>query len=230
MRAELNRDLCTVIVVENLCIRQGAFCLDGVSLEVPAGAYGVLMGRTGTGKTTILEAICGLRPVEAGRIRLPVGDATGLRPAERGIGYVPQDAALFPTMTVEEHLAFPLRIRRWPKDRVRRRVADLAAMLGIGPLLGRRPFGLSGGERQRIALGRAMAFHPAVLCLDEPLSALDHETREQMYDLLAGVRRQSGATVLHVTHSRRDARRLADTLLTLSNGEIVPGLVEGEED
>ncbi len=219
-----------MIACEDLRIEQGAFKLLGVSLEIPSGSYGALMGRTGSGKTTILEAICGLRPVAGGRIRLPVGDVVALRPAERDLGYVPQDGALFPTMTVAEHLAFALRIRRWPGEAIRRRVSELAELLGIENLLGRRPLGLSGGERQRVAIGRAVAFRPAVLCLDEPLSALDHQTRDQMYDLLAAVRHETGATVLHITHSREDARRLADTHLTLVDGRIVPGLLAGEED
>lgn len=219
-----------MIAVENLCIQQGAFRLDNVSLEIPNGAYGVLMGRTASGKTTILEAVCGLRPISAGRIRLSTGDVTWLRPAQRGVGYVPQDGVLFPTMSVEEHLAFALRIRRWPAGRIRRRVAELAAMLGIEPLLGRQPSGLSGGERQRVALGRALAFRPDVLCLDEPLSALDEQTREQMYGLLAEVRRQRSVTVLHVTHSSKEAQRLADTLLSLRDGKIVPGLLNGENE
>jgi ABC-type sugar transport system ATPase subunit len=219
-----------MIAIENLCIHQGRFRLENVSLEIPTGAYGVLMGRTASGKTTILEAVCGLRPMVAGRIRLPAGDVTHRRPAERGVGYVPQEGVLFPSMSVEEHLAFALRVRRWPADRVRRRVAELAAMLGIEPLLARRPQGLSGGERQRVALGRALSFRPDVLCLDEPLSALDEQTREQMYGLLAEVRRQRSVTVLHVTHSSKEAERLADTLLSLRDGKITPGLLNGQNE
>lgn len=219
-----------MIAIENLCIHQGRFRLENVSLEIPGGAYGVLMGRTASGKTTILEAVCGLRPIAAGRIRLPAGDVTHRRPAERGVGYVPQEGVLFPSMSVEEHLAFALRIRRWPADRVQRRVAELAATLGIEHLLTRRPQGLSGGERQRVALGRALSFRPDVLCLDEPLSALDEQTREQMYGFLAELRRQRSVTVLHVTHSSKEAERLADTLLSLRDGKITPGLLNGQND
>ncbi len=210
-----------MIVVEDLSIQQGEFRLDGVSFSIPSGSYGVLMGQTGSGKTTILEAVCGLRLVSAGKIFLPPGEVTRLRPSERGLGYVPQDGVLFPTMTIREHLAFALDVRRWPRAEIRRRVDEVAAMLGIEALLPRRPHGLSGGERQRVALGRALAFRPQVLCLDEPLSALDRATREQMYALLGDIRQRTGVTVLHITHSHHEARRLGDTLLRLVDGKVV---------
>src|SRR5919201_5691867 len=168
-----------MIAVENLTVRAGAFALEGVSFALDTGQYGVLMGRTGCGKTTLLEAVCGLKPVRGGRVRLLGRDVTDLPPADRGVGYVPQDLALFPTMTVREHLGFALEVRRWDPAEATRRVEELSAMLGLGPLLGRRPQGLSGGEAQRVALGRALSFRPRVLLLDEPLSALDDETRQE---------------------------------------------------
>ncbi len=201
-------------------IYQGSFALRHVSFEVPAQQYAVLMGKTGSGKTTLLEAICGLRPVAAGRIYLMGRDVTGLRPAARGVGYVPQDAGLFPRLTVREHLGFALAIRRWPRQTIARRVAELAELLGIGHLLDRRPQGLSGGEIQRVALGRALAMRPGVLILDEPLSALDEETRAEMYDLLRSVRAESQATVLHVTHNRSEAEQLADVMMEIHEGQV----------
>lgn len=212
-----------MIALDKVSVRAGAFSLSGISLEVPAGGYTVLMGRTGSGKTTLLEAICGLKPVWAGRVLLLERDVTALKPAERGIGYVPQDRALFPTMTVEEHLAFALVIRRWPAEAITRRVEELAELLGLGRLLGRRPQGLSGGESQRVALGRALAFHPEVLLLDEPLSALDDATREEMCGLLQSVRERTGVTTLHVTHNLSEAQRLADVVFVLAEGGIRPG-------
>jgi len=209
-----------MIAVENLTVRSGAFTLRGVSFALAAGEYGVLMGRTGSGKTTLLEAVCGLKPVVAGSVRLHGRDVTRLKPAERGLGYVPQDGALFPTMTVREHLAFAPDVRGWDARRTDDRVDELADLLGLRPLLGRRPQGLSGGEAQRVALGRALACRPGVLLLDEPLSALDEATREGMYGLLERVRRDTGVTVLHVTHSAGEARRLADRLLVLRDGVL----------
>jgi molybdate/tungstate transport system ATP-binding protein len=209
-----------MISLTGLTVRQGAFSLENVSLTVPTGDYAVLMGKTGSGKTTLLEAICGLRPVETGTIRLVGRDVTRLRPAARNVGYVPQDTALFTTLTVRDHLGFALSVRRWPRAAIRARVDELAQLLGIGPLLDRRPRGLSGGEAQRVALGRAIAIRPEVLLFDEPLSALDDETREGMYDLLRSVCRQMTVTVLHVTHSRAEARCLADRMFELAGGAV----------
>lgn len=209
-----------MIAVRALEYRVGDFALRDISLEVPGGAYGVLMGCTGSGKTSILEAICGLRPIVSGRVFLRGRDVTGLKAADRGVGYVPQDLAIFPRLTVEENIAFALTIRRWPAATVRARVEEVAALLGIERLLARRPAGLSGGEAQRVALGRAIAFSPAVLCLDEPLSALDEGTRDATGDLLKRVQERTGVTVLHVTHSRREAEKLADTVLHLEGGLI----------
>ncbi len=209
-----------MISLSQVSIRQGAFRLEGVSLEIPAGQYGVLMGKTGTGKTTLLEAICGLRPVAAGRIGLLGRDVTALRPAARGVGYVPQDGSLFSQLTVREHLAFALVVRRWSRAAIEQRVRELAELLVIEPLLDRRPKGLSGGEIQRVALGRALAMRPGVLLLDEPLSALDEDTRGEMCELLLSIRRQTEATVLHVTHNRSDAELLADRLFDLRNGGV----------
>ena len=141
---------------------------------------------------------------------LDIGDVTRDNPALRGIGYLPQDGALFSTMTVEENLAFALRVRRVDKKRIVARVRDLAELMGIGQLLSRKPHGLSGGERQRVALGRALAFEPSILCLDEPLSALDSEMREQILQLLLTIKRMKGVTTLHVTHDLDEAARLAD--------------------
>ncbi|MCA9266003.1 MAG: ATP-binding cassette domain-containing protein [Planctomycetales bacterium] len=209
-----------MIQIDQLSVRLGRFELHDVSFHVDAQQYGVLMGKTGSGKTTLLECICGLRPVHSGRILLAEQDVTHLKPAERGIGYVPQDLALFPTMTVQQHLEFPLHIRRWPVAKQRQRSAELADLLGIGPLLDRRPAGLSGGESQRVALGRALSFAPPVLLLDEPLSALDEDTRQQMYALLERVQEHTHVTVLHITHSSSEANRLADVRLQMTAGVV----------
>lgn len=212
-----------MIAVDHLAVRAGGFELRDVSLRVPAGAYAVLMGRTGSGKTTLLEALCGLRAAAAGTIRLDGVDVTRWKPAARGIGYVPQDGALFPTMTVREHLAFPLVIRDRPRVEIEARVAELTGLLGIAHLLDRRPRGLSGGEVQRVALGRALSFRPRILCLDEPLSALDETTRGEMYGVLDAARRHEGVTALHVTHNREDADRLATLRLRIEDGRVVEG-------
>ena len=216
-----------MIALENVSIRAGNFALDGVGFVVPAGQYGILMGKTGSGKTTILEAVCGLRKVLAGKIILMDREVTHVKAAERGIGYVPQDVALFPSLTVREHFAFALQIRNWTPKAIAARIDEMAELLDVRPLLDRRPLGLSGGEAQRVALGRSLSFHPKILCLDEPLSALDHDMRLDMCALLKRVKDQLGVTVLHITHDRNEAARLADTLFHIEDGGVIaPNSVE----
>lgn len=210
-----------MIRLADLALRQGAFALAGVTFAVPSGRYGVLMGTTGSGKTSLLEAIAGLRPVAAGTIWLDDRDVTRLAPGERGIGFVPQDGALFRTMTVYNHLAFALTLRREKAATVRQRVEELADWLGLRHLLDRRPAGLSGGEAQRVALGRALSFRPKYLLLDEPLSALDEQTRGSIVGILDGLRKAGEVTVLHVTHSRTEAERLADVRFRIDDGRVV---------
>jgi molybdate/tungstate transport system ATP-binding protein len=201
--------------VDHLRVEQGSFCLQGISFEVPDGAYAVLMGRTGSGKTTLLEAICGLRPVSGGTIHLGESPIHALSPGKRGIGLVPQDGALFPTMTVHDQIAFGPTVQNWKRKRISEKVEMLAEAMGITGLLKRRPFGLSGGERQRVALARALAIEPRLLCLDEPLSALDEQTREDMCALLKSLQMKIGFTALHVTHSQSEAQRLGDCVVQM---------------
>lgn len=209
-----------MIDVENLCLRQGLFQLTDVSLHVPAGRYAILMGRTGCGKTTVLEAVAGLRAITSGRVMLNERDVTGLTPAERDVGYVPQDGALFRTMTVRDNLAFALSIRNVAATRIRERVEQLADWLQLTHLLERRAIGLSGGETQRVALGRALANHPPILLMDEPLSSLDEETRDRMIELLRGLPQRARVTVLHVSHNRHEAEQLGELVFRLQDGRI----------
>ncbi|MDA1275976.1 MAG: ATP-binding cassette domain-containing protein [Verrucomicrobia bacterium] len=209
-----------MIAVRNLSVRAGQFALNEISFEIPAGEYGFLMGKTGCGKTTVLEAICGLRSVVSGTIELMGRDVTRAKPAMRDIGFVPQDSALFSNMTVREHLSFALVIRKWDAPSIKARVNELAEWLGLDRLLDRKPAGLSGGEAQRVALGRALSYSPGILCMDEPLSALDEETRAEMCGVLESVRSHTGVTILHVSHSLEEAKRLADRILVLKDGQL----------
>ncbi|MCP4888962.1 MAG: ABC transporter ATP-binding protein [Rubripirellula sp.] len=209
-----------MIELANVSIRAGDFQLSDVSFSIETGRYAVLMGRTGRGKTTVLEAICGLRKVTSGQILVHGTDVTCWPPADREIGYVPQDLALFPTLTVLQHLQFALRLRGQSKADIQNRTDELAEVLGIQHLLKRSIVGLSGGERQRVALGRALSFHPSVLLLDEPLSALDESTREEMQELLREIKRTANVTTLHVTHSTEEADALADCRIELDNGKF----------
>lgn len=211
------RDMINVV---NLTLQSGDFRLDNISFSIDTGHCGALMGPTGCGKTTILEAICGLRQVNGGQITLMGQNVTRLPPGDRGIGFVPQDCALFQTLTVYDHLAFGPRIHKWPKSAVHERVNELAEDLGISALLDRKPIGLSGGERQRVALGRALAARPAILCLDEPLSALDDERRDELCGVIQSMIHRHQVTTLLVTHDRRVADRLADVRFRLDDNRL----------
>lgn len=209
-----------MIELKEVTITAGQFSLKDVSFSVLEGEYAVLMGQTGQGKTTILEAICGLRTVACGKILIRKQDVTHWAPADREIGFVPQDLALFPTMNVSEHLGFGLGIRGMPRKATENRIHELAALLGIESLLKRSVHGLSGGESQRVALGRALAFRPSVLLLDEPFSALDDDTRTEMYTLLQSVTQSTGVTTLHITHSQAEARVLANRRFLVQDGAV----------
>lgn len=209
-----------MIQIQNLSIRQGAFALSGVSLEVPPGQYAVLMGKSGCGKTTLLEAVAGLRKPHTGTIALAGRDVTRLRPAARHVGYVPQDGVLFSTMTVRQNIGFALAVRGAAPAELAKRVCELADRLEVAHLLDRYPRFLSGGEKQRVALGRALASRPPVLLLDEPLSSLDDDTRDHLVGVLARLRDAREVTVFHVTHNRSEAERLADVVFRLEDGKI----------
>lgn len=198
--------------------------LSGVSVAIPAASYAVMMGKTGSGKTTLLEILCGLRRPDSGAIRIDGRDVTFAPPGKRGIGYVPQDGALFPTLTVREQIGFGLRMRRVPPSGIEAGVVEAAEQVGVAPLLDRLPQGLSGGERQRVALARALVVKPSILLLDEPLASVDEDTQDGLIDLLGEMRRSHGITVLHVTHSAREAERLGDLHLRLEAGRVVPNL------
>jgi len=194
--------------------RAGAFTVD-VALEAPGGVT-VLFGPSGAGKTTVLRAVAGLLRPEAGRIavggRVLFDAAAGvnLRPEARRVGYVFQDARLFPHLTVARNL-------RYGGARDEARVIE---MLGLGPLLGRRPAGLSGGERQRVALGRALMRGPDVLLMDEPLASLDAPRKAEVLPYLERLRDAGGPPVLYVTHAIDEVARLATTLALIQGGTV----------
>ncbi|MDN5213657.1 ATP-binding cassette domain-containing protein [Fulvivirgaceae bacterium BMA12] len=204
----------------NISIKQGAFELENLDFLIQTGEYACLVGLTGSGKTTILEAICGLKPIRAGELILDGKNISFLKPAERNIGFVPQDGALFETMTVAENMEFALKIRKWSSRDRKNRVNQLADLLSIRHLINRRPLNLSGGEKQRVALGRAISFYPSVICLDEPLSALDDKTKMEMFQLIDDVRKELNITALHISHNIDEVERLADKVFQLKNKKL----------
>lgn len=210
-----------MIRLEDICWKAGPFSLENVCFEVPSGQYGVLMGRTGSGKTSLVEMICGLRAPASGRIWLNGRDVTQVPPGERGLGFVPQDGALFPTQSVARQIGFALRLKGTPEREIADTVRRLASEMGIEPLLERKPAGLSGGEKQRVALARALAANPGVLLLDEPLAAVDEDTQTGLMQLLQRTQREHRITVLHVTHSRREAEMLAEVCLRIEGRRVV---------
>ena len=219
-----------MISIKNCTIQAGKFKISNINMEIPRGSYGILMGKTGSGKTTILEAVCGLRQVSSGSILINGVDITKKRPAERNIGFLPQDIALFDHMTVYEHIAFGMRIQKWPKKEIDTRVRDLGDQLNITHLLTRKPMGLSGGEKQRTAMGRALAVRPEVLCLDEPLSTLDDDTHEEVINLIKSVTRDNKITSLHITHRNTEAQLLGDHFFELCDGVLIHNQKNGYKD
>ena len=210
-----------MIRTENLSIDLGEFRLKNVTVEIKEGEYFVLLGPTGAGKTVFIECLAGLYKPDSGRIYLLDEDITDLPPEERGMGYVPQDYALFTHMNVYENIAYGLKERRVPRREVKKRVEEIADLLGIGHLLHRRPSTLSGGEQQRVALARALAIRPRVLLLDEPLSALDEVTRDETIAELRRIHEETGTTVVHVCHDFDEMLALADRVGVINDGVLL---------
>lgn len=198
--------------------------LNQIDLEIPAGTVVALLGPSGCGKSTLLRLLAGLTQPAAGTIhfgtRLVAKSGWALPPELRNIGMVFQDYALWPHMTVEQNVAFPLKMRRVARTERERRVAGALARVGLSEFAGRKPAGLSGGQQQRVALARAIVSEPRVLLFDEPLSNLDSELRESLCRDMATLLRQLGITAVYVTHDRREAEILADRIVHLSAGRV----------
>ena len=205
------------LAVTGLAGRAGTFRLGPVDLTVGAGQVLVMLGPSGAGKTMLLETIAGLRPQHCGRVRLAGADLTTAPPERRRIGLVFQDAALFPHLTVRDNVWFGPRASRQHSAAA---ADSLLHRLGIWHLASRLPRSLSGGERQRVALARALAIQPALLLLDEPLSALDQPTREDMRSLLQEILAGLDIPAIHVTHDRDEALSIGDNLAIITDGRL----------
>ena len=198
----------------------GFHAVRGISLDIRAGEFLVLVGPSGCGKSTTLRMIAGLEDVTDGEIRIGARRVNDVAPGDRDIAMVFQNYALYPHLTVRDNMAFGLRMRRMARGDIDRRVNEAAAALSIESLLGRRPRELSGGQRQRVALGRAIVREPAVFLFDEPLSNLDAKLRVQMRAELARLHRQLGTTVIYVTHDQVEAMTLGDRIVLMNQGVI----------
>jgi ABC-type sugar transport system ATPase subunit len=198
----------------------GQVALRDLSLDVAHGELLVLVGPSGCGKTTTLRLVAGLEKPNQGMILLDGQEVTTLAPHRRGVAMVLQNFALYPHLTVRQNLAFPLRMRRVPRAEIAPRVEQTAGLLGLEPLLDRRPAQLSGGEQQRVALGRALVQQPRAFLLDEPLSNLDAQLRGQMRTALARLQRRLGTTMLYVTHDQEEAMTLGHRVAVLRAGVL----------
>src|SRR5687768_14976242 len=194
--------------------------VEDFNLTVADGELLVLVGGSGSGKSTILRMVAGLEEVTSGTIRIDERDVTHLAPRERDVAMVFQDYGLYPHMTVRENLSLGLRLRKIARQEIERRVTWAAGMLGLAPLLDRKPKQLSGGQRQRVAMGRAMVREPKVFLFDEPLSNLDAGLRAQMRIEIGGLQRRLNTTTIYVTHDQVEAMTLGDRIVVLANGRI----------
>jgi multiple sugar transport system ATP-binding protein len=194
--------------------------VNDVSLEIVDGEFMVLVGPSGCGKSTILRLLAGLEEVTAGEIYIGERNVTDLLPKDRDVAMVFQNYALYPHMTVEQNIGFGLRLRRTPRDTTLSRVRKAASILGLEPLLSRKPGELSGGQRQRVAMGRAMVREPKAFLMDEPLSNLDAKLRVQMRAELARLHERLGTTTVYVTHDQVEAMTLGQRVAVLKDGVL----------
>ena len=208
--------------LRNLTKRYGTFtAVESVSLRVDRGEFLTLLGPSGSGKTTILMAIAGFVAPTAGAVLLDGGDITALPPERRDFGMVFQGYALFPHMTVAENVAFPLRVRGLSRADREAKVHGALDLVQLAAFAGRRPSQLSGGQQQRVALARALVFDPALLLLDEPLSALDKKLRAELQEELKALHRRIGRTFVNVTHDQEEALSLSDQVAILNHGRLI---------
>ncbi|WP_295953898.1 sn-glycerol-3-phosphate ABC transporter ATP-binding protein UgpC [Rhodoferax sp.] len=192
----------------------------GVDLEINKGEFVVFVGPSGCGKSTLLRMVAGLEDITSGDLEIGGLRVNDLDPSKRGIAMVFQSYALYPHMTVRENMGFALRFAGASKTEVATKVDAAAQVLGLGPLMDRKPKALSGGQRQRVAIGRAIVRDPKVFLFDEPLSNLDAELRVHMRIEIARLHRELGSTIIYVTHDQVEAMTLADKIVVLRAGQV----------
>jgi multiple sugar transport system ATP-binding protein len=209
------------VILRNLVKRYNAVtAVDNLSIEIRDREFAVLVGPSGCGKTTALRMIAGLETVTSGEIVIGDTVVNDMAPKDRDIAMVFQNYALYPHMNVRENLGFGLKMRKFPKEEIDRRVEEAADILGIQELLGRKPKELSGGQRQRVAVGRAIVRKPKVFLFDEPLSNLDAKLRVAMRAEISKLHKRLGATIIYVTHDQVEAMTMADRIFIMHNGAL----------
>lgn len=210
-----------MIWIRNLTVDLGEFVLKEASLRIQEGEYFIILGPTGAGKTVLLETIAGLYSAKSGQVWLDNQEITSLEPEKRGIAFVYQDHVLFPHFSVWDNIIFGLKRRKQSKEEIRETANWIIDLLKIRHLIKRKPDTLSGGEKQKVALARALVIKPEVLLLDEPLSALDPETKETVQRELRRIHSQLGLTIIHVTHDFEEAISMGDRIAVVGEGRVV---------
>jgi sulfate/thiosulfate transport system ATP-binding protein len=209
------------IVVENATKRFGDFtALDNVSITVPDGSLTALLGPSGSGKSTLLRVIAGLEHADSGKVLINDQDVTNQTVQERDIGFVFQHYAAFKHMTVRDNIAFGLRIRKTPRDKIRDKIKELMHLVQLQGMAHRYPSQLSGGQRQRMALARALAVEPKVLLLDEPFGALDARVRKELRAWLRRLHDEMHVTTIFVTHDQEEAMDVAEQIVVMNEGRV----------
>ena len=210
-----------MIKIDNISKDLGEFFLKDVTLDIKNGTYFMILGPTGAGKTILLESIAGIYYTDKGRIWMDGRDITNTPPRSRNISMVYQDYMLFPHLTARDNMAFGLKLKKVAKEKIKEKVDKISRMLNLHHLLHRFPGTLSGGEKQRIAIARAMVTEPKVLLLDEPLSALDTRTRDDLRRELKEIHSIAKITIIHVTHSFEEVFSLGDAIAVMNEGKII---------
>lgn len=216
------------IEIRNFTVRRGEFVLQPVSLTIREGEIFALLGRTGSGKTVLLEAIAGMFPGDKGEVLYDGVNVMEIPPCKRKMGIVYQNDGLFPHMKVEDNISYGLRMHGYSKQERKQTAEELMDMLSISHIRNQYPGTLSGGEKQRTALARALALRPELLLLDEPFSALDPATKEVLYKNIMEIHRLFGCTIIFVTHDFKEAELLSSEVGILLEGELLE-VTEGKQ-
>jgi putative spermidine/putrescine transport system ATP-binding protein len=210
-----------MVQLDRVSKRYGAMqALHETDLSVAEGEFVTLLGPSGSGKTTLLNLIAGTVAPTSGRVVIAGRDVTHVLVEKRGLGMVFQNYALMPHMTIFENIAFPLRVRRVAEAEIRRRVAEVLALVQLPDVAGRKPRQLSGGQQQRVSLARCIVYNPTTILMDEPLGALDKKLREYMQLEIRRLHAQLGITMLYVTHDQEEALTMSDRIVLLNHGRI----------
>ncbi|MEA2013582.1 MAG: ATP-binding cassette domain-containing protein [Verrucomicrobiota bacterium] len=206
--------------IENLALSAGNFKLKNISFHIEQDEYFVLKGLTGSGKSLIMKAICGLIRLDSGKILIDGKDVTNLQPRFRKVGYIPQNSLLFPHLNVEENIAFGLKFKDFSKNKITEEVDKITELVGISQLLNRNVLNLSGGEKQKVNICRALILKPKILLLDEPLSAVDEGHRDKLCSILKSLQKKTKIPAMHISHNKKETELIADRISILENGKI----------